>query len=197
MNTRWQAGSEDAPSDEDLARRCVHEADAQAFSELVLRYQDAVLRLAGRFAANPEDAEDLALDTFVRVWERRRQYDPQRRFRPWLYQVATNLCLNWLEARRVCGDSGLVRLEEIGDMAGDGPAEDAVVRRQEEETVLAALEAMPDAMRAAITLRFLEGFTFQEIATILCLPLPTVASRVRRGLALLRQRLEKLGIDGS
>lgn len=196
MNTLGLSGSEGRPSDEDLARRCVHEADEQAFSELVFRYQDAILRLTARFATSPEDAEDLALDTFVRVWERRHQYDPKRPFRPWLYQVGTNLCLNWLEARKARGDSGRVSLDSLGDIEGSGPPERAVARRQEEETVLATLETMPDAMRVAITLRFLEGFTFQEIASVLRLPLPTVASRVRRGLAELRQRLEALGIDG-
>jgi len=196
MDMRRQAGGKDEPNDEELARRCAREDDEQAFSELVFRYQNALTRLAARFTSSPEDAEDLALDAFVRVWERRHQYDSRRRFRPWLYQVATNLCLNWLESRRARGGPGPVSLEEIGDVEGDGPAEGLVVRRQEEETILAALETMPDAMRVAITLRFLEGFTFQEIATVLRLPLPTVASRVRRGLAELRHRLETLGIDG-
>jgi len=197
MNTLGSSGNEGRSTDEDLAGRCVHEADEQAFAELVFRYQDAILRLTSRFAVSPEDAEDLALDTFVRVWERRHQYDPRRPFRPWLYQVGTNLCLNWLETCRARGGSDPVSLEEVGDVAGGGPAEDAVLRRQEGEIVLATLEEMPDAMRVAITLRFLEGFTFQEIATVLRLPLPTVASRVRRGLALLRQRLEEIGVDGS
>ena len=194
MSTRGM--SEGQADDEDLARRCI-EDDEQAFAELVFRYQDALLRLARRFAANPEDAEDLAADIFVRVWERRRQYDPRRPFRPWLYQVGTNLCLNWLEARRARGGSGGVSLDALGDMAGDGPPDAQVARRQEEAVVLTSLEGMPSAMRVAITLRFLEGMTFQEIATILRLPLPTVASRVRRGLAEMRHRLEAVGIDGS
>ncbi len=188
--------SDGQAGDEDLARRCI-EDDEQAFAELVFRYQDALLRLARRFAANPEDSEDLAADIFVRVWERRRQYDPRRPFRPWLYQAGTNLCLNWLEARRARGGFGGVSLDALGDVVGDGPPDAQVASRQEEAVVLASLEEMPSAMRVAITLRFLEGMTFQEIATILRLPLPTVASRVRRGLAELRHRLEAVGIDGS
>jgi len=197
MNMLGSSGNEGRSTDEDLAGRCVHEADEQAFAELVFRYQDAILRLTSRFAASPEDAEDLALDTFVRVWERRHQYDPRRPFRPWLYQVGTHLCLNWLEARRARGGSGSVRLDALGDFVGSGSPERLVGKRLEDETVLATLETMPDATRAAITLRFLEGLTFQEIATVLRLPLPTVASRVRRGLAELRHRLETLGIDGA
>jgi len=197
MNTLGSSGNEGRSTDEVLAGRCVHEADEQAFAELVFRYQDAILRLTSRFAASPEDAEDLALDTFVRVWERRHQYDPRRPFRPWLYQVGTNLCLNWLEARRARGGGGSVSLDALGDFVGSGSPERLVGRRLEEETVLATLGEMPDAMRVAITLRFLEGLAFQEIAAILRLPLPTVASRVRRGLAELRHRLEALGIDGA
>jgi RNA polymerase sigma-70 factor (ECF subfamily) len=194
MSTRRT--SEGWASDEDLARRYIAD-DEQAFAELVFRYQDALLRLARRFAANPEDAEDLAADIFVRVWERRRQYDPRQPFRPWLYQVGTNLCLNWLEARKARGGVGGISLEALGDVVGDGPLDTQVASRQEEAVVLASLEEMPSAMRVAITLRFLEGMAFQEIATILCLPLPTVASRVRRGLSELRHRLEAIGIDGS
>ncbi len=197
MNTLGLSGSEGGPSDEVLARRCIAEADEQAFAELVFRYQDAILRLTARFTAGPEDAEDLALDTFVRAWERRHRYDPRRPFRPWLYQVGTNLCLNWLEARKARGGLGSINLDSLGDVAGSAGPEPIVVRRDEEETILATLETMPDATRTAITLRFLEGLTFQEIATILRLPLPTVASRVRRGLAELRHRLETLGIDGA
>jgi RNA polymerase sigma-70 factor (ECF subfamily) len=196
MSMRRQTGNQGEPSDEDLARRCVHEGDEQAFAELVFRYQNAILRLTTRFTANPEDAEDLALDTFVRAWERRRQYDPGRPFRPWLYQVGTHLCLNWLEARRARGGGGSVSLDALGDFVGSGSPERLVGQRLEEETVLATLGEMPDAMRVAITLRFLEGLAFQEIAAILRLPLPTVAARVRRGLAELRHRLEALGIDG-
>ncbi len=187
------------PTDADLVARCVRSGDRQAFSELVFRYQDAMLRLATRYSGNPEDAEDLAQDIFVRVWTRLKTFDQKRDFRPWLYQVGTSVCLNWIEARKSRGGFGSsstsIPLDQLGEMRGGASTDDIALEKIETDVVLEALERMPLPNRTAITLRFMEGFTFQEIASILEVPLPTVASRVRRGLETLRAELAARGVD--
>jgi RNA polymerase sigma-70 factor (ECF subfamily) len=162
---------------------------------LVRRYQDAIVRLAVRLTGNADDAEDLAQECFLRVWDKLGHYNPSRDFKPWLYQVSTNVILNWLSSRKTRIDtSSTAPIESLIGIAGDGGADVTALKNLEERLVSEVLDALPVGTRVAISLRFLEGFTFQEIAQIQKLPLPTVASRVRRGLAEMRSRLERDGV---
>ena len=185
--------------DEHLVRR-VAESDAIALETLYDRYGQAVYSLALRIVREPETAEELTQEVFVRLWRYAGTFDPARgRFSGWLFGIAHNLSLN--EVRRwqsrpqkvepLDGDD-----ERAFDLVDEGAdsAEAAWlnIRRQ---VIVDALKQLPAPQRQAIELAFFGGLTHLEIATMLGDPLGTIKSRIRIGMQRLKQLLLAQGIE--
>ena len=140
--------------------------DSDAFGELVKRYERRLIRVIMRFVRDPDLAEDLAQETFLRVYERLEQFDAARRFSPWLFRIAVNLTLDHLRRRkrRIWGalfsDSGRDRWP---DPSVDDPRT-ALDLRQEISRVI---EQIPEKYRIVLVLRDLESFSTSEISAIL------------------------------
>jgi RNA polymerase sigma-70 factor (ECF subfamily) len=142
------------------------------------------------------DAEDLFQQTWVRVAERIRQYDPQRNFDGWLFSVARNLAIDHL--RRVRPDS----LDEpiSSDIEGETkasrlvskerPAVEGILERERAGQLEAAMDELPVSYREVLTLRFEEEMKLEEIAQVLEIPLSTVKTRLRRSLERMRHTIE-------
>ena len=79
----------------------VQAGDAEAFAELLEKYQKPISRMIGRYLRDGAQADDLTQEVFLRVYRARRTWKPQPAFRSWLYRIATNLCLNYIRSRRV------------------------------------------------------------------------------------------------
>ncbi len=166
--------------------------DADAFGVLVARYQSAIVNLARSMTADDGEADDLAQETFLRVYKSIGRFRGDSAFRTWLYRVAVNVVQSHLKKRarrwRWFGPG-------LDDQAGTGsesPAlaaaptfEDDAARR---EMIDRALATLPADMRIAVTLRDVQGFDYAEIAAMLAIPLGTVESRIFRA----RQRLRPL-----
>jgi RNA polymerase sigma factor (sigma-70 family) len=161
------------------------------FEVLVRSYQDRLYRFALRLAGNPQDAEEVAQDAFVRAYHALDRYPPERiralALRPWLYRICLNVFRNRIRRRQL----QLVPLDV--DIAVDGEREwpeqvaEAVERIQELEKRLAAL---PELYRAAVILRHIEELGIAEIAAVLKQPEGTVKSNIHRGIRLLRHAIE-------
>lgn len=140
--------------------------DSEAFGELVKRYERRLVRVIMRFVRDADLADDLAQETFLRVYERLEQFDASRRFSPWLFRIAVNLTLDYLRRRkrRVWGalfsDSGKDRWP---DPAVDDPRL-ALDMKQEVGKVI---EQLPEKYRIVLVLRDLESFSTSEISAIL------------------------------
>lgn len=160
--------------------------DTDALALLVGRHHSDLLGFLYRMVGgNRQLAEDLVQDTFTRVLSQR-TYTAGRRFKPWLYAIATNLVRDRQrsEARypaQVC------LADEIGD-PGPGPEELALSRSLEQE-VVAAVMALSEEYRAVLLLRFFHGMTLQGIAEALAIPVGTVKSRLSVGSHRLRELL--------
>jgi RNA polymerase sigma-70 factor (ECF subfamily) len=166
--------------------------DDDAFAALVSRYQVRIVNLARALTADDGEAEDLAQETFIRVFKAIGRFRGDSTFRTWLYRVAVNVIHSHLKNRarrwRWFGPS----LDEDDSAGQQHPAlavpatiEDAAARRQ---VIDRALGSLPPDMRIAVTLRDVHAFEYAEIAAMLRIPIGTVESRIFRA----RQRLRPL-----
>ena len=174
----------DAPTDRELilsARR----GSAEAYGELVTRYQAGVFNVCYRMTRERREADDLAQDTFVRVHARLDSFDVEREFGPWVRRVAANLCLNRLEAQKPVGE-----LDEERDADPAQSPEAALEVRERSEQVRDALVSLPAQYRAVVELRQFQEMSYQEIADELRLPLSDVKSHLFRARKLLAERLK-------
>jgi RNA polymerase sigma-70 factor (ECF subfamily) len=174
----------DAPTDRDLilqARR----GDAEAFGELVTRYQAGVFNVCYRMTNERREAEDLAQDTFMRVQSRLETFDLERDFGPWIRRVAANLCLNRLEAQKPVSE-----LDEELDADPAQSPEAALEVRERSEQIRGALASLPAQYRLVVELRHFQEMSYQEIADELRLPLSDVKSHLFRARKLLAERLK-------
>jgi len=144
----------------------VRRGDHASFEPLVRRYENRLMGVLLRFVRDRELARDLSQETFLRVYERLDQFDPSRRFGPWLFRIGVNLSLDYLRKRRrriwpsLFSDS---RLEKGPDPAVSDPREALDL----EQEVRRVLESVPEKYRTVLILRDLENFSTSEIAAIL------------------------------
>ncbi|HXH13471.1 MAG TPA: sigma-70 family RNA polymerase sigma factor [Alphaproteobacteria bacterium] len=167
------------------------------FEQLVLTYQDRLYGFALRLAGNPQDAEEVAQDSFVRAYQALATYSGERRrtlaLRPWLYQIALNVFRNRVRGRHL----QLVPLDQDDEggtwehAADPAPHPDAVLEQAElKETLDALVASLPERYRLAVILRHVQGLGYREMAAVLKQPLGTVKANVHRGLQHLRQALD-------
>ena len=168
----------------DLARRARH-GDAAAFDALVLRFHRPVHRFCWRLLRSP-DAEDLAQDTFVRVFVHFERFDPDRPVLPWLIAIARRLCLDLLRRRKV-----MARMETmpITDPPAPSPEGEASLREQLSH-LDRALGELDEGPREAIVLFHIENMSYRDIAAALEVPMGTVMTWLHRGRAQLKRALE-------
>jgi RNA polymerase sigma-70 factor (ECF subfamily) len=164
------------------------------YGTLVERYQRRLWWSCLRMLGDPDEADDVVQDSFVRAWERLADFDPDRRFYTWLFTIARNRCLNALRRRRTWGFLSLSSGEDPPALAAreraSERAEDAELGRALGE----CLEGLPDDQREAFELRHGEGFRYAEIAAVLEVPEGTVMSRLHRAREKMRECLEGKGV---
>ena len=165
----------------------VHQAqhgDLEAFEWLIRSHASAVVSFLHRFMPNPDDAEDIAQETFVKAFCCLSRYNPsQGQFRNWLFQIAANTSLDELKRRkREAAKMAAARLE-------GNEAIDAWSSETESESVAVirtALQSIPAPQRQVVLLSYYHDLTWQEIANTLGIPLGTVKSRMHGALTRLR-----------
>ena len=170
--------------------RLVEEAragDQQAFRDLVLRYERRLIRVVMRFVSDHELAQDLAQETFLRVYERLDQYDSSRRFGPWLFRIGVNLTLDYLRKRKRRGRWVLFS-EGPSERQPDPAVADPRKEIDLNQEVRLVLEGIPERYRSVLILRDLENFSTSEIAAIMNRKEATIRWR----LAEARDRFRKL-----
>jgi RNA polymerase sigma-70 factor, ECF subfamily len=142
--------------------------DHQAFAVLVRRYERKLIRVLRRLVHEPEQAHDLAQETFWRVYARLDSFDTARRFGPWLFRVGVNLGLDWLRSSK----SDPPPAASIDRTTGDGratfelPDPDPRLHAELAQEVQFVLALMPVSYRTILVLRDLEGFSSSEVAAI-------------------------------
>jgi RNA polymerase sigma-70 factor (ECF subfamily) len=171
------------PSDRDLilqARR----GEADAYGELITRYQTSVFNVCYRILHERGEAEDLAQETFIRAYHRIYTFDIEREFGPWVRRVAANLCLNHLESQKVTA--------ELDDDRDADPAQlpEAIYAvRERSENIRSALASLPAHYRVVVELRHYQEMSYEEIAEELKIPLSDVKSHLFRARKILAEKL--------
>lgn len=171
--------------DLELVRR-VQAGDRKAFDLLVAKYQHRILHLISRYIRDPSEVEDVAQEAFIKAYRGLAHFRGDSAFYTWLYRIAINTAKNWLvSASRRPPDQGVdvVDAEQYESGAllreGDTP-EHELLTREIEATVYGAIESLPAELREAITLREMEGLSYEEIAGVMDCPIGTVRSRIFR-----------------
>ncbi len=179
------ADSDTPQLDQDLVRR-VQQGDSAAFDLLVRKYQHRIAALIGRYIRDWSECQDVAQDTFIRAYRAIGSFRGDAQFYTWLHRIAVNTAKNHLVAsnRRPPTDDVEIEDAEHFDSAirlrdNDTP-ERELMRQQLEQTVMRAVEALPEELRTAITLREVEGLSYEEIAQRMDCPVGTVRSRIFR-----------------
>jgi RNA polymerase sigma-70 factor (ECF subfamily) len=177
------------------AAQFLHSADEDAFSREALSLLDALYGMALRLTRDGDRAQDLVQDTYLKAFRGRQRFAMGTNLKAWLFTILQNTWRNRrrdLARARVAFDSEVV--EEASDAPG-GPMttpvespEMLLVRASFNAELKHALDMMPDAFREAVWLRDVEELSYQEIATVLAIPLGTVMSRIARG----RKQLHRL-----
>jgi RNA polymerase sigma-70 factor (ECF subfamily) len=183
-------------SDEQAMWRVKMQSDSQAFTQLVNRWEKPIRALCTRMTGDAYRGEDLTQETFVRVFARRKDYQPSARFSTFLWRVALNICYDELRKinrrRETILDSAEGGEGEDGRFTEPGPGPDLVLVEQERaETVRQALLQLSEPCRAVVVLRHYEGLKFREIGEALEIPEGTVKSRMAEALARLNRILSR------
>ena len=180
--------------DLELVRR-VQRGDSAAFDLLVRKYQHRVVALIGRYVQDWSECQDVAQDTFLRAYRALGNFRGDAQFSTWLHRIAVNTAKNHLVAhkRRPPGDDididDAEHFESAMRLRDHDTPERELMRHEMEQTVMRAVEALPEELRVAITLREVEGLSYEEIAQQMQCPIGTVRSRIFRAREAVAEKL--------
>ena len=184
-------------TDEVIVERALG-GDAEAFGELVRRWERRIFALAYGMLGREEDARDATQETFLAAFRNLRGFRGEAKVSSWLHRIAVNQCLTRQRRARVRSESALDADEDGADQFA-APLEESpalvVEGRQRTAAVRRALNGLPVELRQIVVMKEFEELTFREIAEALDLPLSTVKSRLYTGLKQLEMRLAKFGGD--
>jgi len=191
----------DADVDAVLVER-VRLGDPRAFEMLVVKYQRRIERLIGRMVRDVDLVQDIAQETFIRAYRALPQFRGESAFYTWLYRIAVNTAKKALvELRRdpLVSENALASVDEADETSrvenelSDGETPEAILASREiAAAVNAAIDALSEDLRQAITLREIEGLSYEEIAEVMNCPIGTVRSRIFRAREAIAARLRPL-----
>ncbi len=177
----------------------VQSGDREAFGLLVGKYQRKLLRLVMRLVRDPAEAEDVTQEAFIKAYRALPNFRGESAFYTWLYRIGVNTAKNWLVAHgrrmptmsEIAGDE-TEGIEETVLLRDDETPDRVLMSRQIGEAVNAAMAALPEDLRTAISLREIEGLSYEEIAQVMDCPIGTVRSRIFRAREAIAARLRPL-----
>lgn len=188
---------EEKRSDHELIE-ATKNGDESAFTEIVARYKSPITNYLYRFLNNYEDAVDLAQETFVRVYFAIDRYHTQFAFSTYIYRIATNLAISEIRRRKrrrlfsisgiLAGDKDEATEFEIPDERSLPETE--LLDSERDRQIAKAIAALPEKYRIPIILRDVQGRSYEEVSAVMDLGLGTTKSRISRGRALLKEKLQ-------
>jgi RNA polymerase sigma-70 factor (ECF subfamily) len=183
--------------DQALVER-VQQGDKSAFDILVLKYQSKIIQLVNRYVHDPDEAMDVAQEAFIKAYRAIGRFRGDSAFYTWIYRIAINTAKNHLVAsgrRPPAGDIDAQDAEQYDGATGlreYATPERMILKDEIEKTVASAIDELPDDLKTAITLRELEGLSYEEIAQAMECPIGTVRSRIFRARDAIDTKLKPL-----
>jgi len=193
----------DRQVDAELIAR-VQRGDKRAFDLLVIKYQRRIMRLLSRQVRNPSDIEDIAQETFIKAYRALPDFRGESAFYTWLYRIAINTARNWYVAQTRRPQTVDPRenpegetFDQIDNLRDINTPEALLASRQVAQTINQAMAELPEELRNAITLREVEGLSYDEIAQAMDCPVGTVRSRIFRAREAIANKLRPVLQDDS
>ena len=187
---------ETVSSDEQIVERALS-GEAEAFGEIVRRWERRIYALACGMLDSSEDARDATQETFLSAFRNLRGFRGEAKVSSWLHRIAVNQCITRQRRAKVRKESALEDEAEVGGASYTTPVSLSPARaaesRQRREIVRRAVQALPAELRQVVVMKEFEELTFQEIADALGLPPSTVKSRLYTALRQLQLRLRSVG----
>jgi len=183
--------------DADLVKR-VQAGDSTAFDILVQKYQHKVVNLVGRFVSDQAECQDIAQDAFIKAFRAINSFRGDSQFYTWLYRIAANTAKNFLASRARKSPAYSVDVEDAEHFEGESGLkeyanpENLLLTDEIRATIFRAIENLPDDLKSAITLRELDGLSYEEIADVMDCPIGTVRSRIFRARDVIDKELRPL-----
>ena len=179
----------------------VQQGDKRAFDVLVQKYQHKVVSLVSRYVSDHAEAMDVAQEAFIKAYRAIGNFRGDSAFFTWMYRIAINTAKNYLVAQSRRPPASDLDAQEAEQYAGDsrlrdsGSPERELLRQEIEQTIQEAITALPDDLRTAITLREVEGLSYEDIAQAMDCPIGTVRSRIFRAREAIDRKLRPLLTD--
>ena len=176
----------------------VQQGDKQAFDVLVLKYQNKIIQLVNRYVHDSDEARDVAQEAFIKAYRAIGRFRGDSAFYTWLYRIAINTAKNYLVAsgrRPPRSDIDAQDAEQYEGATGlkeYATPERLLLKDEIQAAIVEAIDELPDELRTAITLRELEGLSYEEIAQTMECPIGTVRSRIFRARDAIDTRLKPL-----
>ncbi|MEO8808673.1 MAG: RNA polymerase sigma factor RpoE [Rhodanobacter sp.] len=176
----------------------VQQGDKRAFDLLVRKYQHKLIGLISRYVRSHAECEDIAQESFIRAWRAIHSFRGESAFYTWLYKIAVNTAKNHLVAMKRRPPSGDIDIDDaefmaVGERMHDSATPEHELMRQEiEQSVYSTVQALPEELRTAITLREVDGLSYDEIAEAMGCPIGTVRSRIFRAREAIDAKLRPL-----
>jgi RNA polymerase sigma-70 factor (ECF subfamily) len=185
--------------DQELVER-VQQGDKRAFDLLVLKYQHKIVKLISRYVRDPDESLDVAQETFIKAYRALANFRGESAFYTWLYRIAINTAKNHLVSlgRRPpdtdidAADAVQLDMESSFALRENDTPEHMALKDEIEHTIFRAIEDLPEDLRTAITLRELDGLSYEEIAEAMNCPIGTVRSRIFRAREAIDTKLKPL-----
>ena len=187
----------DNVSDRELVER-VQRGERKAFDLLMLKYQHRIAKLIARYVQDPAEVLDVAQEAFMKAYRAIPRFRGDSAFYTWMYRIAINTAKNHLAAQaRRPRESGVdvtdaEQFDGVAELKEYATPEGLALTEEIQQTVIAAIEALPQDLKVAISLRELEGLSYEDIARVMECPIGTVRSRIFRAREAINARLEPL-----
>ncbi|TDI75972.1 MAG: RNA polymerase sigma factor RpoE [Betaproteobacteria bacterium] len=189
----------DREIDQQLVERA-QRGDKRAFDLLVVKYQRKLARLLSQFIHDAAEVEDVTQETFIKAYRSLSSFRGDSAFYTWLYRIGINTAKNFLVAQKRRASTttnefdieAAENFEEGSQLRELSTPENELMSKQIAQTVHQALQALPEELRSAITLREIEGLSYEEIASIMSCPTGTVRSRIFRAREAIADKLQSV-----
>ncbi len=185
------------PTDQQLVER-VQKGDKRAFDLLVLKYQHKMISIVGRYVRDSHEVQDVVQEAFIKAYRALKNFRGDSAFYTWIYRIAINTAKNHLVSRGRRPPATDVDIADAeyysgSDMLRDiDTPENNLFRDQLKEVVDQAIMGLPEDLRTAVTLRELEGLSYEDIAEVMACPVGTVRSRIFRAREAIDKRIAPL-----
>jgi RNA polymerase sigma-70 factor (ECF subfamily) len=184
-------------TDRQLVAR-VQKGDRRAFDLLVIKYQHKILALVGRFINDHAEAQDVTQEAFIKAFRALPNFRGESAFYTWMYRIGVNTAKNYLVSRGRKTPTHDVDLEDAEFFADESHMKDVATpdnllhRDQLQKVVFDAIENLPEELRMAVTLREIDGMSYEEIAEVMECPIGTIRSRIFRAREAIDKKMQPL-----